>query len=240
MKEKIIELKNIQKVINNKLILDKVNISFECNSFTTIIGMSGSGKTTLLNILCGLEYPTHGEVFVKKTNINNLKKVQLTKFRSLNIGYIFQDYNLIDYLNVKENILITLMVNKQKVDKIKYLNILKFLDLEKIEFVVANELSGGEKQRVAIARTLVGENKIIIADEPTGSLDFITAKKVIKLLKEAVNEFDKTLIVVTHDPNVAKEGEKTFVVKNNEVKMLKNKFEISEIEYYLSNDGKNE
>lgn len=203
MIDTILSFKNVNKTMNGKKVLYNINIDLPKNKFVVIMGPSGSGKTTFLNLASGLEKPTRGKVFIKNTEISRLKEPKLTKFRRKEIGYIFQEYNLIPYLNVKENILIIQTLQKQKITKNKLHEIIEKVNLEDYRKTQVTNLSGGQKQRVAIARSLIGRNDLIFADEPTGALDVKTRNEIITLLKEVCYEYGKSLFMVTHDPAVA-------------------------------------
>lgn len=187
-----------------KVVLDNLNLTIEENEFVAIIGKSGSGKTTLLNIIGGLEKPTKGSVIISNVDVTQLKDEECAKFRRNNIGFIFQNYNLIPILNVEENIKMLPEIDRKKIDKEFFLEIIRALGLEKLLRDMPNTLSGGEQQRVAIARAMLSKPEIIIADEPTGNLDEDTAQDVLNLLKEVRNRFRQTIIIVTHDLSVAK------------------------------------
>lgn len=199
----IIELKKISKTFKNTIIIKDISIKLPSGKFVVIMGPSGAGKTTFLIIASGLEKPTTGEVIIKKTIISSLKEPKLTKFRSKNIGYIFQNYSLVNYLTVKENFLLTLKLTKQKIEKNRFETLMTLMNLQGKENLKVSKLSEGQQQRVAIARYLIGNNEIIFADEPTGALDVNTRNVVIKLLKDSCAQYNKSLFVVTHDPVVA-------------------------------------
>ncbi|QBQ07854.1 ABC transporter ATP-binding protein [Spiroplasma gladiatoris] len=234
-KDNSFTLINVKKIINNTPILEETSISFKKKQVIVIMGLSGSGKTTFLNILSGLDKPSSGSVIIEGTDITKLKEPKLTKFRSLNIAYIFQEYNLIDYLNIKENILINSTLNKIKIDNKKYEQIIKSLDLIKLEKQNITSLSGGEQQRVAIARALIGNNQIIFADEPTGALDIKSSENVIDLLIENALAFEKTLFIVTHDPNVALKADQIILIKDKKLKLLEKNIDKKILESYLKN-----
>nr|WP_308149851.1 ABC transporter ATP-binding protein [Spiroplasma sp. AdecLV25b] len=170
-----------------------------CCRYGTIWGW----QNHIFNIASGLEKPTSGEVILKDISISNLKEPKLTKFRVKHIGYIFQQYNLVTYLTVKENIILTQQLTRQKIDKNKFQQLIKLVGLEGKEKIKVSKLSGGQQQRVAIARALIGNNEIVFADEPTGALDINTRNTVIQLLKDSCSQFNKSLFVVSHDPVVA-------------------------------------
>ena len=171
--------------------------------FVAIIGKSGSGKSTLLHMLGGLDVPTEGEVLIDGKRLKGLKKEQLAVFRRRKIGFIFQNYNLVPDLNVYENVILPIELDGRKVDT-EYVNgILELLGLSEKKEVLPGTLSGGQQQRVAIARALAAKPAILLADEPTGNLDSATSHDVLGLLKMASKQFGQTLILITHDRDIA-------------------------------------
>lgn len=183
--------------------LNNVSISVEDGEFVSIIGTSGSGKSTLLNMLGGLDRPTSGEVTVSGNKIFNMNDEELTIFRRRNIGFVFQNYNLVPVLNVYENIVLPIELDGAEIDK-KYVDtIINKLGLDKKLSAMPNQLSGGQQQRVAIARALSSKPAIILADEPTGNLDSKTGMDVISLLKITSREFNQTIVMITHNEEIA-------------------------------------
>lgn len=187
--------------------LDNVNISVEDGQFVAIIGTSGSGKSTLLNMLGGLDTPTSGSVTVEEKNIEKMKEEQLTVFRRQRIGFIFQNYNLIPYLTAFENIVLPVRLDGRKEDAQFLEQIVDFLELEGKLKNYPSHLSGGQQQRVAIARALISKPAIILADEPTGNLDSRTSDKVIDLLKITAEKFRQTIVMITHNPEIAEKAD---------------------------------
>lgn len=183
--------------------LDHVSITVEDGEFVSIIGTSGSGKSTLLNMLGGLDHPTSGEVFVSGKKLSCMNDEELTIFRRRNIGFIFQNYNLVPILNVYENIVLPIELDGVKVDKHYVQTIIQTLGLEQKVKAMPNQLSGGQQQRVAIARALSTKPAIILADEPTGNLDSRTGMDVISLLKMTSQEFHQTIVMITHNEEIA-------------------------------------
>lgn len=184
--------------------IDGVSISINRGDFVAIVGTSGSGKSTLLNLLGGLDNPTSGEITIKGKNISHLNNNELAIFRRRNIGFIFQNYNLIPVLNVYDNIVLPISFDKiNKVDKNYISELLKTLMIEDKIYKFPNQLSGGQKQRVAIARALATKPSIILADEPTGNLDTKTTLEVVSLLKKTSKKFNQTIVMVTHNENIA-------------------------------------
>lgn len=183
--------------------LDNVSVSIDDGEFVSIIGTSGSGKSTLLNMLGGLDRPTSGEVYVKNKKLSDMNDEELTMFRRRNIGFIFQNYNLVPVLNVYENIVLPIELDGTKVDKNYIQTIIKTLGLNEKVNAMPNQLSGGQQQRVAIARALAAKPAIILADEPTGNLDSKTGMDVISLLKVTSRKFQQTIVMITHNEEIA-------------------------------------
>lgn len=199
------------KAVNN------VNIEIEEKEFVAIVGTSGSGKSTLLHLLGGLDVPTSGEVIINDLDINKLNDNQLSEFRRKSIGFIFQQFNLIPVLNVVENIKLPLSIDNIKIDE-KFLDeLLELLNLSSKKKSFPNQLSGGQMQRVAIARSLIAKPKIILADEPTGNLDKKTSEEVLTLLKKSAKLYNQTLIMITHDNNIAKMADRIIRIEDGKV-----------------------
>ena len=207
MREYIVETKNLKKYYqmgaNTVKALDGVDFRVKDQEFVAIIGKSGSGKSTLLHMLGGLDVPTEGEVLVEGKCLLGLKKEQLAIFRRRKIGFIFQNYNLVPDLNVYENVILPVELDGRKVD-VEYVDgILELLGLAEKREALPGTLSGGQQQRAAIARALAAKPAIILADEPTGNLDSVTSHDVLGLLKMAARQFSQTLILITHDRDIA-------------------------------------
>lgn len=218
----IIEVKNLSKIIENEEVKIKIlnNISFNVkeNEYIAIMGRSGSGKSTLLSILSGLDDPTSGEVLVDGTCISNLNDNELTEFRNKNIGIIFQAFNLIQSLSALENIQVPLFFSKEKTDfRKKSLEMIKLMGLDHKANILPKQLSGGEQQRIAIARALSTCPKILLADEPTGALDSKTGKDIIEILKTFKEKHKMTIILVTHDKNIAMQADRIIYIKDGEL-----------------------
>ncbi|MCI7596753.1 MAG: ABC transporter ATP-binding protein [Lachnospiraceae bacterium] len=197
--------------------VDHTNLEIERGKFTAIVGRSGSGKSTLLQIMGGLDRPDSGAVMIDGTNLFELKGNQLAVFRRKKIGFIFQDYNLIPSLNVWENVVLPMGLDGRKVKKEDVLKILEQIGLKDKVEAMPNTLSGGQKQRVAIARALVSSPAIILADEPTGSLDSKTELEVMALLKKCVKDFNQTLVMITHDETIAQMADVVVVIEDGKV-----------------------
>lgn len=198
--------------------LDHVNISIEKGEFTAIIGTSGSGKSTLLNMLGGLDRPTSGSVMVDHFDLRKLKDEELTVFRRQRIGFIFQNYNLVPVLNVYENIVMPIHLDGKNPDEDFIREVIGLLGLEKKLFHMPNTLSGGQQQRVAIARALASKPAIILADEPTGNLDSKTSEEVIALLKETGKKFNQTIVMITHNPEIAEQADRRIRIEDGKVR----------------------
>ena len=183
--------------------LNHVSLTVEEGEFVSIVGTSGSGKSTLLNLVGGLDKPTSGEVWVRGHDLGKLNDEQLTIFRRRNIGFVFQNFNLIPMLNVYENITFTLEADGLRPDKEFLDGIIHALGLEEKRHAMPDQLSGGQRQRVAIARALATKPALILADEPTGNLDSKTGLEVALLLQNSVRKFGQTLIMITHNEELA-------------------------------------
>lgn len=198
--------------------LDGVDLDIERGKFTAIIGTSGSGKSTLLNMLGGLDTPTEGSIRIGKVELSKLTSEQATIFRRQQIGFIFQNYNLVPTLNVWENIILPISLDGQKPDKKFIMEVVKLLGLEKKLESLPNNLSGGQQQRVAIARALASKPSIILADEPTGNLDSKTSDDVIGLLKMTSREFNQTIVMITHNPEIAQMADRMIRIEDGKIK----------------------
>lgn len=203
----ILETKDLCKTYgsgeNEVKALDHVSIEVEEGKFLSVIGTSGSGKSTLLNMLGGLDRPTKGSVLVSGKEIFQMKDEELTIFRRRNIGFVFQNYNLVPVLNVYENIVLPIELDGSRLDTAYIDHIIQTLGLDKKQTAMPNQLSGGQQQRVAIARALASKPAIILADEPTGNLDSRTSMDVISLLKVTSREFHQTMVMITHNEEIA-------------------------------------
>lgn len=197
--------------------LDDVSFSVEKGEFVAIVGASGSGKSTLLHIIGGVDRPTGGKVFIDGTDIYSLNETQLAIFRRRQIGLIYQFYNLIPILNVVENITLPLLLDNRKVDKNRLSNIIDTLGLKGRTKHLPNELSGGQQQRVSIGRALINQPAIVLADEPTGNLDSKNSKEIIDLLKFSNKHYRQTLIMITHDPNIALQADRMITLEDGRI-----------------------
>lgn len=197
--------------------LDDVSISIEQGEFVAVIGTSGSGKSTLLNMLGGLDRPSSGSVKVDNFELGKLKEEDLTVFRRQRIGFIFQNYNLVPILNVYENIVMPIQLDGKEPDEKFIREVVSLLGVEKKLYNMPNTLSGGQQQRVAIARALAGKPAIILADEPTGNLDSKTSDEVIGLLKATGQKFHQTIVMITHNPEIAGQAGRTIRIEDGKI-----------------------
>ena len=218
---KILKIENLSKIYGKgdaKVIaLNDISFEVEEGEFLAVIGPSGSGKSTLLHTIAGLEKPTSGKVYFYDKNMYEMNKKDLTILRRQKIGIIYQFYNLIPTLNVEENILLPIELDRKKVDKDKLEDIIKFLNLENRKKHLPNELSGGQQQKVAIGRALMIEPTIILADEPTGNLDSKSSHEIIQSLKRANKEYNQTIIMITHNMEIAKEADRIISIEDGRI-----------------------
>ncbi len=198
--------------------LKNINLSIKKGEFVAIVGPSGSGKSTLLHLLGGVDKPTSGNVFINDINIYDLKEKDLAIFRRRNVGLIYQFYNLIPVLTVKENILLPAELDNRKIDKEYLEDLLKTLDLKERENHLPSELSGGQQQRTSIGRALINRPSIVLADEPTGNLDSKNSKEIVELLKVSVKKYNQTLIMITHDTNIALQADRVITIEDGIIK----------------------
>ena len=197
--------------------LSHVSLDIEEGTFVSIIGSSGSGKSTLLNLLGGLDRPTSGEVIVDGKSIFEMRDEELTIFRRRKIGFVFQNYNLMPILNVYENIVLPIELDGAKIDEAYVERIMDMLKLSEKRYAMPNQLSGGQQQRVAIARALAAKPSIILADEPTGNLDSKTSMDVIALLKLTSKEFAQTIVMITHNEEIATIADRMIRIEDGKI-----------------------
>ncbi|MBP3235232.1 MAG: ABC transporter ATP-binding protein [Eubacterium sp.] len=197
--------------------LDDVSIEVERGEFVSIIGTSGSGKSTLLHMLGGLDNPTEGKVIIDDKDISGLKGDELCIFRRRKIGFIFQSFNLVPSISVYDNIVLPLQLDGKKADKEYLKNVIETLGIEKKLKVLPSKLSGGQQQRVAIARALASKPAIILADEPTGNLDTKTSQDVLGLLKTTGNKFNQTIVMITHNDEIAQMADRTIRIEDGHI-----------------------
>lgn len=197
--------------------VEKASLSITQGEFVAIVGKSGSGKSTLLHMLGGLDNPTDGKVYIKNKDIFNLKEEELAIFRRRKIGFIFQAFNLVSSINVWENIVLPIGLDEKQVDEAFVNDIIHTLGIDNKIHNLPNTLSGGQQQRVAIARALASKPDIILADEPTGNLDSKTSDEVIGLLKMSVQKYGQTLVMITHDEDIAQIADRIIVIEDGKV-----------------------
>ena len=218
---KIISSKNLIKTYGEKetsvTALDEINIEFEENQFTAIMGPSGSGKSTLLHCLAGLDRPTSGQIFLKGTDISTLNDKQLTKMRRDSFGFIFQAFNLIPTLTAEENISLPASISGKKPDQEWIKEVVNAVDIGDRLTHRPNELSGGQQQRVAAARAMATKPEVIFADEPSGNLDSKSSKELLTFMKSVVETLNQTIIMVTHDPFAASFAERVVMLKDGKI-----------------------
>ena len=210
--------KTYGKGANEIKAVDDVSFSVEKGEFLAIIGASGSGKSTLLHLLGGVDKPDSGKVFIDGTDIYTLSSDDLAVFRRRKIGIIYQFYNLIPILNVEENISLPCELDGKEPDKDRIAEMMQLLGLSERKTHLPNELSGGQQQRVSIGRALVNSPAIILADEPTGNLDSKAGEEVISLLLDLNRRFEQTVIIITHDMNIARKADRTITIEDGRIK----------------------
>jgi len=222
--DNVLELKGIDKIYGDKVktqVLFNVDLKIERSSFNSVIGESGSGKSTLMNIMGTLDKPTDGDVIIGGTNTTNLSKNEMAELRNETIGFIFQFHYLLPEFTVLENVLMPYRikhgtVDKETMDRAKYL--IDKVELSKVKNNLSTNISGGQQQRAAIARSLINNPSIILADEPTGNLDSETTDKAYRLLREINEEFKSTFIVITHDKKVAEKGDRIIEIADGRIR----------------------
>lgn len=221
----ILELKNVNKIYGTELknqVLYDINLSFEEGTFNSIIGQSGSGKSTLLNIIGTLDKATSGEVLINGKDINSMTANQLSDYRNRTIGFVFQFHYLLPEFTAIENVLIPYRIQHGKVTKEiikKAEDLLKLVGLEKVMNNMATKMSGGQQQRTAIARALINNPKIILADEPTGNLDTDSTENIYDLLRSINEEYKTTFIIITHDRRIAEKADRIVEIKDGRINL---------------------
>ncbi len=218
---KILRVENLKKIYGKGdaqvTAINDISFEVEEGEFVAIIGPSGSGKTTILHTIAGLEKPTSGKVYFYDKSIYEMNKRDLTILRRQKIGIIYQFYNLIPTLNVEENITLPVELDKQKVDKKRLSEITKFLGIDNRRKHLPNEISGGQQQKVAIGRALMINPTIILADEPTGNLDTKSSNEIIELLKKTNKEYKQTIIMITHNLDIAKQADRIIQIEDGKI-----------------------
>ncbi len=197
--------------------LKDINLQIDKGEFVAIVGASGSGKSTLLHLLGGVDKPTSGKVIIDNVDIYNLSENELSLFRRRNVGFIFQAYNLVPVLTVEENIKLPLLLDKKEINKNYFDELVNILRLEDRLSHLPNQLSGGQQQRTSIGRALAYNPSVIFADEPTGNLDSESSKDIIELLKLSIKKYNQTLILVTHDLNIASLADRIITIGDGEI-----------------------
>lgn len=217
----ILKVENLSKVYgkgdNQVKALDNVSFGVEKGQFVAIIGPSGSGKSTLLHILGGVDVPTSGKVYMDGQDVYAQNEEQLAVFRRRQVGLIYQFYNLIPVLDVKENITLPVLLDGRKVNKERLEELLDILKLKGREKHLPNQLSGGQQQRVSIGRALMNSPAVVLADEPTGNLDSKNSQEIVDLLKLSNKKYDQTLIVITHDENIALQADRIIAIEDGRI-----------------------
>ena len=217
----ILKVQNLTKKYGKKdtevVALDNVSFSVEKGEFIAIVGAAGSGKSTLLHLMGGVDKPTSGKVFINDKDIYQLSKDDLAIFRRREIGIIYQFYNLIPILNVKENILLPCNLDGKKVEEKHLQEIIELLGLSNREEHLPNQLSGGQQQRVAIGRAIINNPSIILADEPTGNLDSKSSKEIIELLKKSNKKYNQTILLITHDMSIAEQADRIIKIQDGKI-----------------------
>ncbi|MDV4151965.1 ABC transporter ATP-binding protein [Clostridium sp. AL.422] len=217
----LIEIKNLCKIYGEGeaevKALDNINLNIEQGEFVAIVGPSGSGKSTLLHLLGGVDIPSSGEIIIKGESIYKLKEKELSILRRRKIGFVFQFFNLIPVLTAEENIEMPVLLDGRKIDKKYREELLKLLGLKDRRKHHPSELSGGQQQRVSIGRALANKPSIILADEPTGNLDTKNSKEILELLKYSAKKYNQTLILITHDINIAKSADRVITIEDGKV-----------------------
>lgn len=202
---------------NQVTALDHISLTIEKGEFTAIIGSSGSGKSTLLHIIGGVDVPTSGKVYLEGQDVYAQSNENLAIFRRRQVGLIYQFHNLIPTLNVVENITLPILMDKRKVNEERLNDLLELLGLQDRKTHLPNQLSGGQQQRVSIGRALMNAPAVMLADEPTGSLDSQNGHEIIKLLKESNKKYNQTLVIVTHDENIALQADRIIGISDGKV-----------------------
>lgn len=217
----ILKVENLTKIYgkdkNQVVALDHVSFSVEKGEFVAIVGASGSGKSTLLHLMGGVDTPTSGKVYIDGKDIYSLNSDNLAIFRRREVGLIYQFYNLIPILNVEENILLPLELDNRKVDKFEFDELLKILGLQNRRKHLPNELSGGQQQRTSIGRALITKPAIVLADEPTGNLDSKSSEEVVELLKKMNKEYKQTIIMITHNLDIAAVADRIITIEDGKI-----------------------
>lgn len=221
MKMDILRVENLVKTYKNGNTtinaVDNVSFSVEKGDFVAIVGASGSGKSTLLHLLGGVDRPTSGKVFIDNVDIYSMNNDALAIFRRRQVGLIYQFYNLIPILNVEENIVLPCKLDGKNVSKDRLNEIIDTLGLSTRRKHLPNELSGGQQQRVSIGRAIINNPALVLADEPTGNLDSKASDEIVALLKESNKKYNQTIIVITHDPDIASVANRVITIEDGKI-----------------------
>lgn len=216
-----LKIENLCKVYgkgeNRVIALDHVSLTVAKGEFTAIMGSSGSGKSTLLHAIAGVDVPTSGNIYLEGQDVYGQSSEKLAIFRRRQVGLIYQFHNLIPTLNVVENITLPILMDRRKVNQERLQELLELLGLQERKDHLPNQLSGGQQQRVAIGRALMNAPAVMLADEPTGSLDSRNGHEIIKLLKESHEKYQQTLILVTHDENIALQADRIITIADGKI-----------------------
>lgn len=219
----VLELKNIEKTYGDKIktkVLHNINLKINKGEFVAIIGQSGSGKSTMLNLMGTLDSPSSGEIYINNQRTDDLSKNKLADVRNKDLGFIFQFHYLLPEFTVLENVLMPYLISGKKVNKeikARANELLDIVGLSKVKNNLATDLSGGQQQRAAIARALINNPKIILADEPTGNLDSNTTNEVYNLLRDINEKYDTTFIIITHDNKIAQKADRVIEVSDGKI-----------------------
>jgi putative ABC transport system ATP-binding protein len=220
--DSFVELKNVKKSYDMGEVaitaVDDVSFSIEKGEFVIVLGASGAGKSTILNLLGGMDSVTSGSIFVDGNEISKYNKKMLTKYRREDIGFVFQFYNLVQNLNAVENVELAVEICKNPMDPVE---VLKSVGLEHRLYNFPSQLSGGEQQRVSIARAIAKNPKLLLCDEPTGALDYNTGKSILKLLSDTVKMYNMTVVVITHNSAIAPIADKIITVKSGKISSVR-------------------
>ena len=221
----VVRVENLRKSYgtgNTKVeALKNINLTVNQGEFVAIVGASGSGKSTLLHLLGGVDKPTSGKVYVDGIDIYNLSEKELAIFRRRKVGFIFQFYNLVPVLTAEENMKLPILLDNKKLNKEHFEELVNILGLDDRRHHLPNELSGGQQQRVSIGRALAYSPSIVLADEPTGNLDSQNSKEIIDLLKISVKKYNQTLILITHDLNIAAQADRIITIEDAKKSLIK-------------------
>lgn len=217
----VIQTENMTKVYfqgNNKVVAnDSISVQIGAGEFVAVLGSSGSGKTTFLNLIGGIDNPTSGKIMINGTDLSSLRGNEFSSFRAREIGYVFQNYQLIEEISARDNIRIIQDINKWTIDQAYEAEIVDMLGIQAILNAKPTHLSGGQQQRVAIARALIGNPSIVLADEPTGNLDKKRSKEIIQYMKLSNYKYHQTYIIVTHDVDIAKQCGRIITIEDGKI-----------------------